>query len=86
MINIQLTEKEYSDFLRFKQFKESQKSYIKKYHQSEKGKAKRKIAQKKYREKIKKKKKQDKLIKNKEDLLKQLKILEEKIDENTVTS
>lgn len=79
MITIELTEKEYADYLNFKNGKVKKAQYLKKYHSSDKGKEKRRLAQKKYREKKKKEKLQKKLNEKKQQLLEELNAIETEI-------
>ena len=84
LIKLELTEAEYKHYLTYKQKCEKQKEYLKNYHRTEAGREKRKIAQKKYRLKIKKKTKLVEIKKNKEQLLTQLKMLEEEEYKNSI--
>ena len=77
MISVEMTETEYNHYLAYKQRNSSLKSYLKTYHQSDEGKKKRKIAQKKYREKMKQVKIKEKIQKTKAELQEKLKALEE---------
>tara|TARA_R100000655_G_C2988244_1_gene192688 strand:+ start:79 stop:333 length:255 start_codon:yes stop_codon:yes gene_type:complete len=80
MITLQLSENEYAEYLNFKNNKTKKADYLKNYHSTEAGKAKRKIAQQKYRAKLKKKKQQLKLNSKKQQLLEELKQLEEQLN------
>jgi len=77
MISVEMTESEYNHYLAYKQKNKCQKDYLKIYHQSDEGKKKRKIAQKKYREKVKQIKIKEKNAKKKAELQSKLKALEE---------
>ena len=84
LIKLELTETEYKHYLTYKQKCENQKEYLKNYHKSDVGREKRKIAQKKYRLKVKKKTKLVEIKKTKDELLTQLKMLEEEEFNNSI--